>query len=70
MILTKADLCSNPGRYQREVEELSDKVRVHTISALYGIGLAELEEYLEPGVTVAIQGSSGVEIRENDHKVP
>lgn len=60
VILTKADLCSNPGRYQREVEELSDKVRVHTISALYEIGLTELEEYLKPGVTVAILGSSGV----------
>ena len=60
MILTKADLCNNPGRYQREVEELSDKVRVHTISALYGIGLAELGEYMKPGMTIAILGSSGV----------
>lgn len=60
VILTKADLCNNPGRYQREVEELSDKVRVHTISALYGIGLVELGEYLKPGMTIAILGSSGV----------
>lgn len=54
------DLCSNPGRYVREIEELSDKVRVHTISALYGIGLEELEEYFKPGKTIAILGSSGV----------
>lgn len=60
VVLTKADLCSNPGRYVREVEELSDKVRVHTVSALYGIGLEELEEYLAPGRTIAILGSSGV----------
>lgn len=60
VILTKSDLCSNPGRYVREIEELSDKVRVHTISALYGIGLDELTEYLQPGVTIAILGSSGV----------
>ena len=60
VILTKVDLCSNPGRYVREIEELSDKVRVHTISALYGIGLDELEEYIKPGTTIAILGSSGV----------
>lgn len=60
VILTKVDLCSNPGRYVREIEELSDKVRVHTISALYGIGVDELDEYLEPGKTIAILGSSGV----------
>lgn len=44
----------------REIEELSDKVRVHTISALYGIGLDELEEYFDQGKTIAILGSSGV----------
>lgn len=60
VILTKSDLCSNPGRYVREIEELSDKVRVHTISALYGIGLDELNEYFEQGKTIAILGSSGV----------
>jgi len=60
VILTKMDLCSNPGRYISEIEDLSDKVRVHAISALYGIGLEELKEYLEPGMTIAILGSSGV----------
>ena len=60
VILTKVDLCNNPGRYVREIEELSDKVKVHTISALYGIGLEELDEYLEPDKTIAILGSSGV----------
>lgn len=33
VILTKADLCNNTGRYIREIENLSDKVYVHTISA-------------------------------------
>ncbi|MCR4589139.1 MAG: ribosome small subunit-dependent GTPase A [Lachnospiraceae bacterium] len=59
VILTKADLCSNPGRFVREVEGLSDKVRVHAISALYGIGLKELEEYMQPGSTICMLGSSG-----------
>lgn len=34
VILTKADLCSNPGRYVREIEALSDKVRVHMCECL------------------------------------
>ena len=60
VILTKADLCSNPGRCVREIEALSDKVRVHCVSALYGIGTEELHQYLQPGKTIAILGSSGV----------
>lgn len=48
------------ARYVREVESLSDKVRVHTISALYSIGLDEVQDYLLPGNTIAILGSSGV----------
>lgn len=60
VLLTKADLCNNPGRYVREIEDLSEKVKVHTISALYGIGLGELEEYLRPGNTIVLIGSSGV----------
>lgn len=59
VVLTKSDLCSNPGRYIREVEELSDKVRVHSVSALYGIGIDEMKEYLEPGNTIVLLGSSG-----------
>ena len=60
VILTKADLCSNPGRYASEIGELSDKVSVHCVSALYGIGTEELNKYLQPGKTIAILGSSGV----------
>ena len=59
VILTKSDLCSNVGRYVREVESISDKVRVHAISALYDIGLDELDEYFESGVTICLLGSSG-----------
>ncbi len=59
VILTKSDLCSNPGRYVREVEQISEKVHVHTISAIYGIGLEELKEYMTPGTTICLMGSSG-----------
>ncbi len=59
VILTKSDLCSNVGRYIREVEAISEYVRVHAISALYGIGLEELKEYFKPGKTICLLGSSG-----------
>jgi ribosome biogenesis GTPase len=59
VILTKADLCSNTGRYIREVESISDKVRAHAISALYGIGVDELQEYMRPDITICLMGSSG-----------
>ncbi len=58
-ILTKSDLCSNVGRYIREVESISDKIRVHAISAIYGIGMDELQEYFTPGTTICLMGSSG-----------
>ena len=60
VILAKADLCSNPGRYASEIENLSEQVKVHSVSALYGIGMDELNKYLQPGKTIAILGSSGV----------
>lgn len=59
VVLTKSDLCNNVGRYVREVESISDNVRVHAISALYDIGLEELKEYFEPGKTICLMGSSG-----------
>ncbi|WP_051207862.1 ribosome small subunit-dependent GTPase A [Butyrivibrio sp. AE3006] len=59
VILTKSDLCSNTGRYIREVESISDKARVHAICALYDIGLEELSEYMMRGTTIALLGSSG-----------
>ncbi|MBQ2057264.1 MAG: ribosome small subunit-dependent GTPase A [Oscillospiraceae bacterium] len=59
VILTKSDLCNNVGRFVREVESVSEKVRVHAISALYDIGLDELKEYFKPGTTICLMGSSG-----------
>ncbi len=60
VVLTKSDLCNNPARYIREVEGLSDRVRVHAVSAITGSGLDELGEYLSPGNTICLLGSSGV----------
>ena len=38
---------------------MSDKIRVHAISALYDIGMEELKEYMVPGTTICLLGSSG-----------
>ncbi len=59
VILTKADLCSNAADYVREAQGLSDKVRVHAVSALLGTGLEELAQYFVPGKTICLMGSSG-----------
>ncbi len=59
VILTKSDLCSDVARYVREAESVSDGIRVHAVSAKYGIGLDELRAYFVPGTTIALFGSSG-----------
>ena len=59
VILTKSDLCSNVGRYVREAESISEGIRVHAVSAKYGIGLDALKAYFVPGTTIALMGSSG-----------
>jgi ribosome biogenesis GTPase len=59
VILTKSDLCDGPDGFADRVRELSDKVRVHAVSAIHGTGMDALKEYLTPGVTIALVGSSG-----------
>ena len=57
--LTKSDLCSNVGRHIREAESVGDGIKVHAVSARYGIGLDELRQYFVTGTTIALMGSSG-----------
>ena len=59
VILTKSDLCANVGRYVREVSGIADGIKVHAVSAIYGIGLDELAQYFEPGKIICLMGSSG-----------
>ena len=59
VILTKADLCFDVEKFVREVQTVSDRVRVHAVSALRGTGMEALAQYLTPGVTVCLMGSSG-----------
>ncbi|MBQ6076028.1 MAG: ribosome small subunit-dependent GTPase A [Lachnospiraceae bacterium] len=58
-VLTKADLCAETERYVRETAAVSDRLRVHAVSALTGAGLEQLEEYFAPGKTICLMGSSG-----------
>ena len=59
-ILTKTDLCADTAKYVREVAAISDKLRVHAVSALSGEGLDALREYFAEGRTICLMGSSGV----------
>ncbi len=58
-VLTKADLCEDAARYVREVQTVSEHLRVHAVSALNGTGLDALAAYFAPGKTICLLGSSG-----------
>jgi ribosome biogenesis GTPase len=60
VLLTKLDQCSDPTGYLEEAQAVALGVPVHAISALKGIGLEVLQQYLQPTCTVALIGSSGV----------
>ena len=60
IILNKADLCADIDQRLDEVEEVGIGVPIIVISATNNQGLEELNQYLKPGRTVALLGSSGV----------
>jgi ribosome biogenesis GTPase / thiamine phosphate phosphatase len=60
VLLSKADLCSDPKDLLREVQASAAGTPVHTVSAVTGLGLASLAPFLQKGKTVALIGSSGV----------
>lgn len=60
VLLTKGDLCEDVPARLREVEAVAGGAPVLLTSARTGSGLEYLHPYLQPGVTVAILGSSGV----------
>ena len=59
VILSKADLCEDAHNKILEAESVAPGTPVHAISSVSGQGLAELDQYVLPGVTVAFLGSSG-----------
>ena len=60
ILLTKADLDPDPARAVATVAEIAGDVPIHTVSVRSEPGLDALREYLEPGVTAALLGPSGV----------
>lgn len=60
VVLTKADLCFDSEKFVEEIKKASDKADVYAVSAKTGKGLEDLKEYLKPGITIALMGSSGV----------
>ena len=60
VVLTKADLADDVQGALAAVESVAFGAPAHAISSVTGEGLDALREYLAPGVTVALLGSSGV----------
>jgi ribosome biogenesis GTPase / thiamine phosphate phosphatase len=60
ILLTKTDLSADPATAATEVAAAVPGVAVHAMSAWLGQGLEALAEYLSPGKTCVLLGSSGV----------
>ncbi|UWQ17664.1 ribosome small subunit-dependent GTPase A [Jannaschia sp. M317] len=60
ILLTKPDLCDDPGPYVAEAEAISDQVPVLCINAKGGDVRDRLSAWGRPGRTVAFLGTSGV----------
>ncbi len=60
IILTKTDLHEDPGIFIDQVADVAWGVPIHPISSVNRSGMDPLSEYLKPGCTIAMLGSSGV----------
>lgn len=60
VLLNKADLCEALDEKLASLRPVTREVPVHALSALNREGLEPLQDYLGPGQTVALLGSSGV----------
>ncbi|MFH1566629.1 MAG: ribosome small subunit-dependent GTPase A [Gemmatimonadota bacterium] len=60
VLLNKADLCPDAAARVFEVESDLVGVPIHALSAVGGAGVEVLDQYLTPGSTAALVGSSGV----------
>lgn len=60
LLLTKSDLAEDVERSVDAVREIAFDLPVHAISSRTGDGLDAVRDYLAPGVTAALLGSSGV----------
>jgi ribosome biogenesis GTPase / thiamine phosphate phosphatase len=60
IVLNKADLCGDPAAMVQAVRRVAPGAAVHSLSAVTGVGLETLHEYLASGQTAAFIGTSGV----------
>ncbi|MBK1811605.1 ribosome small subunit-dependent GTPase A [Clostridium sp. YIM B02505] len=60
IILTKADLCNDYESYIAELETVAIGVSIIAVSSYTGQGFAEIKEFVKPGKTIVLLGSSGV----------
>ena len=60
VVLTKADLCSDLSEYMHRINEICGNIQMHCVSSKTGVGIDELRQYLVPGTTIGLFGSSGV----------
>src|SRR6185295_1269839 len=60
VLLNKADLCEDPAASVEAVAGAIFGVPIHALSSVTGDGVHHVQEYLRPGLTVALLGSSGV----------
>ena len=60
VVLSKSDLHSDPDAARSEVESIAIGAPVINVSAIAGEGIDGLAEWLQPGRTLAMLGSSGV----------
>jgi ribosome biogenesis GTPase len=60
IVVNKLDQAGDPAAELFEIEPVAMGVPVHAVSAVTGDGLDELDQYLQPGKTIALLGSSGV----------
>jgi ribosome biogenesis GTPase len=60
IVVNKSDVAVDSTAELMEVEPVAMGVPVHPVSAVTGEGLESLDQYLQPGRTIALIGSSGV----------
>jgi ribosome biogenesis GTPase len=60
IVINKADLAEDPASLAAEIIPVSSGTPVILISATSGEGISRLEEFLAPGTTIVLIGSSGV----------
>ena len=59
VVLTKLDICENPGDYLAEALRIASGVQIFAVSAITGEGMDAVLPYFWEGKTVVLLGSSG-----------